>query len=63
MIGHFNGIIYLIVFAIHFLAYAVYGCRCIVSTKSFLDQYGIDHTAATMTRFFGAMFLGSVVMA
>ena len=58
MIEHFNGIIYLIVFAIHFLAYAVYGYRCIVSTKSFLDQYGVDHSAATMTRFFGAMFLG-----
>ena len=63
MIEHFNGIIYLIVFAIHFLAYAVYGYRCIVSTKSFLDQYGADHSAATMTRFFGAMFLGSVLMA
>jgi len=63
MIEHFNGIIYLIVFAIHFLAYAVYGYRCIVSTKSFLDQYGVDHSAATMTRFFGAMFLGSVLMA
>jgi len=63
MIEHFNGIIYLIVFAIHFLAYTVYGYRCIVSTKSFLDQYGVDHSAATMTRFFGAMFLGSVIMA
>ena len=63
MIEHFNGIIYLIVFAAHFLAYAVYGYRCIFSTKSFLDQYGVDHSAATMTRFFGAMFLGSVIMA
>ena len=41
MIEHFNGLFYLIVFAIHFLAYAVYGYRCIVSTKSFLDQYGV----------------------
>ena len=63
MIEHFNGIIYLIIFTIHFLAYVVYGYRCIVSTKSFLDQYGVDHSAATMTRFFGAMFLGSVIMA
>ena len=63
MIEHFNGIFYLIVFAIHFLAYAVYGYRCIVSTRSFLDQYGVDHSAAAMTRFFGAMFLGSVLMA
>ena len=63
MIEHFNGIIYLIVFAIHFLVYAVYGYRCIVSTKSFLDQYGVHYSAATITRFFGAMFLGSVIMA
>ena len=63
MIEHFNGIIYLIIFAIHFLAYVVYGYRCIVSTESFLDQYCVDHSAATMTRFFGAMFLGSVIMA
>ena len=59
MIEHFNGIIYLIIFCIYiFLAYAVYGYRCIVSTKSFLDQYGVDHSAATMTRFFGSMFFG-----
>ena len=63
MIEHFNGLFYLIVFAIHFLAYAVYGYRCIVSTKSFLDQYGVDPSAATMTRFFGSMFLGSLLMA
>ena len=63
MIEHFNGIIYLIVFVVHFLAYAVYGYRCIASTKSFLDQYGVDYSAATMTRFFGAMFFGSVIMA
>ena len=63
MIEHFNGIIYLIVFAILFLAYTVYGYRCIVSTKSLLDQYGVDHSAATMTRFFGSMLLGSVLMA
>ena len=63
MIQHFNGIIYLIVFIIHFLAYAVYAYRCIVTTKYFLDKYGLDHSAATMTRLFGSMFLGSIIMA
>ena len=63
MINHFNGIIYLIVFVIHFLVYAVYAYRCIVSTKYFLDKYGLDHSAATMTRLFGSMFLGSIIMA
>ena len=63
MIEHFNGLIYLIVFAIHFLIYAVYAYRCIVTTKYFLDKYGLDHSAATMTRLFGSMFLGSIIMA
>ena len=63
MIEHFNGIIYLLVFAIHFLIYAVYAYRCIVTTKYFLDKYGVDHSAAIMTRFFGSMFLGSIIMA
>ena len=63
MIEQFNGIIYLLVFAIHFLIYAVYAYRCIVTTKYFLDKYGLDHSAATMTRLFGSMFLGSIIMA
>ena len=63
MIVHFNGIIYLVVFVVHFLIYAVYAYRCIVSTKYFLDKYGVDHSAAIMTRFFGSMFLGSIIMA
>ena len=63
MIEHFNGIIYLIIFVIHFLIYAVYAYRCIVTTKYFLDKYGVDHSAAIMTRFFGSMFLGSIIMA
>ena len=63
MIEHFNGIIYLIIFVIHFLIYAVYAYRCIVTTKYFLDKYGVDHSAAIMTRFFGSMFVGSFLMA
>ena len=63
MIEHFNGIIYLIIFVIHFLIYAVYAYRCIVTTKYFLDKYGVDHSAAIMTRFFGSMFSGSFLMA
>ena len=62
MIEHFNGLIYLIVFAIHFLIYSVYAYRCIVTTKYFLNKYGLDHSAATMTRLFGSMFLGSIIM-
>ena len=63
MIEKFNGIIYLIIFIIHFLVYAVYAFRTIVRTKGFMDQYNIDHSAAVMIRFFGAPFVGSFLMA
>ena len=63
MIEKFNGIIYLIIFIIHFLVYAVYAFRTIVGTKGFMDQYNIDHSAAVMIRFFGAPFVGSFLMA
>ena len=63
MIEQFNGIIYLAVFIIHFVGYGVYAYRCVVGTQSFIDQYGMDKTGAIMTRFFGSLFIGSIVMA
>ena len=63
MIDNFNGIIYFSIFIIHFLAYAVYAYRTVFDTKNFCDKYGMDHTAAIMTRFFGALFIGSTLMA
>ena len=63
MIEKFNGIIYLIIFIVHFLVYAVYAFRTIIGTKGFMDKYGIDHSAAVMIRFFGAPFVGSFLMA
>ena len=63
MIEKFNGIIYLAVFIIHFIGYGVYAYRCVFATQSFLDQYGVDKTAAIMTRLFGALFIGAIVMA
>ena len=35
----------------------------LVNNKNFLDKYGVDHTGAIMTRFFGAIFIGSTLMA
>jgi hypothetical protein len=32
-------------------------------TRAFLKKYGMDDTAAIMTRFFGSMFAGSLFMA
>ena len=63
MLSKFNGIFYLLVFIVHFLGYAFYAYRCIFATQSFLDQYAMDKTGAIMTRFFGSIFLGSVLMA
>ncbi len=63
MIEKFNGIIYLIVFIVHFAAFAVYAFRCLFTTKAFVDQYGMGDGAAIMTRFFGSIFVGSVAMA
>jgi len=63
MIEKFNGIIYLIIFVLHFVVYTVYAFRTVVGTKSFLDKYNIDHSAAVMVRFFGAPFVASVLVA
>jgi len=63
MTDDFNGIFYLIVFIVHFLGYAFYAFQCVFNTKNFLDKYGVDHTGAIMTRFFGAFFIGSTLMA
>ena len=63
MIEKFNGIIFLIIFIIHFIGYAVYAYRCVFGTKAFVDQYGMGDGSAIMTRFFGSMFIGAFVMA
>ena len=63
MIEKFNGVIYLLIFIVHFIGYDFYAYRCIFATQSFLDQYAMDKTGAIMTRFFGSIFLGSVLMA
>ncbi len=63
MVEKFNGIVYLIIFIVHFLVYAIYAFRTVFGTKAFMDQYKIDHTAAVMVRFFGAAFIGSILMA
>ena len=57
MIEKFNGIIYLIIFLIHFAAFAFYAFRCLFTTKAFVDQYGMGDGAAIMTRFFGSIFV------
>tara|TARA_A100001011_G_C14021385_1_gene719618 strand:- start:389 stop:805 length:417 start_codon:yes stop_codon:yes gene_type:complete len=63
MIAKFNNIFYLTVFLAHFAAYAVYAFKSVVTTKSFIKQYGMDVTSAGIVRFFGGFFIGSLLMA
>ncbi len=63
MIEKFNGIFYLVVFLAHFIGIAVYCFQTIVGTKTFMDKFNIDHSAAILVRFAGALMIGWVVMA
>ena len=48
MIEKFNGIIYLIVFLVHFIGTGVYAFQLIVGTKKFRERFQIDETASTI---------------
>ena len=63
MIEKFYGIFYLIVFLAHFIGIAVYCFQTIVGTKTFMDKFNIDYSAAIIVRFAGALMIGWVVMA
>ena len=63
MIEKFNGIFYLIVFLAHFIGIALYCFQTIVGTKTFMDKFNIDYSAAIIVRFAGALMIGWVVMA
>ena len=63
MIEKFNGIVYLIIFLVHFIGTGVYAFQLIVGTKKFRERFQIDETASTIMRMAGALFLGAVLMA
>ena len=63
MIEKFNGIFYFIVFLAHFVGIAVYCFQTIVGTKKFMEKFDIDHNAAIIVRFVGALMIGWVIMA
>ena len=50
MIEKFNNIFYLTVFFAHFAAYGVYAFKSVITTKSFIKQYGMDVTSAGIVR-------------
>ena len=63
MTAKFNGIVYLIIYLVHFGMLAFYAVQLLVGTRKFMDKFGIDHTAAFMIRFLGAFFLAWILMA
>ena len=63
MIAKFNGIIYLIIYIVHFGILAFYASQLLFGTRKFMDKFGIDHTAAFMISFLGAFFLAWIIMA
>ncbi|MDC0875565.1 hypothetical protein OAP78_01350 [Candidatus Pelagibacter sp.] len=63
MVEKFNGILYLIIFLIHFIGVGVYAYQMIIGNKKFREKFEIDASAATIMRMAGALFLGSFLMA
>ena len=63
MVAKFNGIFYLIIYIVHFGILAFYASQLLFGTRKFMDKFGIDHSAAVMIRFVGALMLGWVIMA
>jgi len=63
MIENFNGIIYLVIFIIHFIGYGVYAYQMIINNKKFREKFIMDETATPIMRMIGASFLGALLMA
>ena len=63
MIEKFNGILYLIIFIVHFLGFGIYAYQMIIDNEKFRAKFEIDETAATVMRMIGASFLGVLLMA
>ena len=63
MIEKFNGIIYLIVFVVHFLGFGIYAYQMIINNKNFRSKFEMDETSAPIMRMIGASFLGALLMA
>ncbi len=63
MIEKFNGIIYLIVFIVHFLGFGIYAYQMIINNKKFRAKFEMDETATPIMRMIGASFLGALLMA
>ena len=62
MLENFNGSIYLVLFIILLLANLYYAYSTLINTKSWLDKYGIHHSAVVVTRILGSLISGFVLI-
>jgi len=62
MIESFNGIFYFILILILLLGNAYYLYSTAFNTKNWLAKYGVDESAATVTRFVGGFIGGAILM-
>jgi len=63
MIEKFNGIIYLIIFIVHFLGFGVYAYQMIINNKKFRAKFEMFAPPPPLMRMIGASFLGALLMA
>ena len=55
MIEKFNGIIYFIIFLIHFAGVGLYAYQLLANTAKFREKFAIDVTATSTMRMLGGM--------
>ena len=63
MIEKFNGIIYFIIFLIHFAGVGLYAYQLLGNTEKFREKFAIDVTATSTMRMLGGMLAGVFLMA
>ena len=63
MIEKFNGIIYFIIFLIHFAGVGLYAYQLLGNTAKFREKFAIDVTATSTMRMLGGMLAGVFLMA
>ena len=58
MVENFNGVVYLILYILLLLGNIYYAYSTLITTKSWLDQYGTHHSAVVIARVMGSIISG-----
>ena len=62
MFAKFNGIIFFIIYLLHFVGVGVYAFQTIFGTKNFMERFNIDPSGAIMVRLAGAFMMAVFLM-